>query len=63
MTSGGTSDNQAQQPEMLRAVRVQSSTYGGVRPLVWGTTRITGNLIWYGDFVAIPQISSGAGGK
>ena len=35
-------------------------------PVVYGTQRVTGNMIWYGDFKAIPQYSnsgSGGGGK
>lgn len=50
----------------LGALSIQSSTYGLPINLIWGTTRVTGNMIWYGDFVAIPHTqtqSSGGGGK
>jgi len=60
MNSGGSS--QSNQPEAIKAVRVQTSTYGAVIPLVWGQTRITGNIIWYGDFKANP-VKSQSGGK
>lgn len=53
--------------QALGALRVQTSAYGYAVPIVHGKTRITANLIWYGDFVAIPhtttQSSGGGGGK
>jgi len=54
------SGSQASQPTELKSVKVQTSTYGAVIPLVYGTNRISGNLIWYGDFKAAGQ---SAGGK
>ncbi len=45
-------------------LRVQSSIQGKPVPIVWGTTRIAGNLIWYGDFRAVAQATgSSSGGK
>lgn len=48
-------------------LRIQTSAYGLVLPLVYGRTRVSGNLIWYGDFTAIPHTettsSGGGGGK
>lgn len=58
----GGSSTQSQQPEALKGIRVQTSTYGGVRPLVYGTARLAGNLVWYGDFKALEQRSE-SGGK
>jgi hypothetical protein len=55
----GGGDSQSSQPEMIKAIRVQTSVYGAVRPIVYGTTRLTGNLVWYGDFRATEQ----GGGK
>jgi hypothetical protein len=50
----------------IGALSIQSSTYGLPLNLVWGTTRVTGNMIGYSDFVAIPhtqtQSSGGKGG-
>jgi hypothetical protein len=50
----------------IEAIKIQSSVYGAVIPLVYGVTRISGNLLWYGNFEAIPHIepqpSSGKGG-
>lgn len=46
-------------------LRVNTSVYGLVIPLVYGRTRISPNLIWYGDFKAIAHTtttSSGGGG-
>lgn len=52
--------------QMLKGMRVQSSTFGAALPLVFGTTRISGNLIDYMDFTAIAhtttQRSGGKGG-
>src|SRR5207248_10577551 len=54
----------AQQPTILHALRVQTSAYGGVVPLVFGQARMPGKLIWYGDFTPIPHTSTQAvGGK
>ena len=50
----------------IGALRIQQSAYGLAIPLIWGKSRLTGNLIWYGDFTAIPhtttQSSGGKGG-
>jgi hypothetical protein len=47
-------------------LRLQTSTRGRIIPLVYGLTRISGNVIWYGDLVATPhtkeQSSGGKGG-
>ncbi|WP_321914823.1 phage tail protein [Paraburkholderia sp. J11-2] len=46
------------------ALRLQDSGYGKPPPMVWGRTRIQPNLIWFGDFTAIPHTTSqSAGGK
>jgi hypothetical protein len=45
-------------------IQLQTSAYGGVIPVVFGTNRIAGNLIWYGNFTAVPHTtSSSSGGK
>ncbi len=43
-------------------IRVTTSLNGAPIPLVFGQTRISGNLVWYGDFVASHASSSGKGG-
>lgn len=63
MNGGGGATTQSTTPEVIKAVRVQTSAYGVVRPLVYGTTRVTMNLLWYGDLVATPIPSQGGGGK
>lgn len=46
------------------AIKIQQSTYGLVLPIVYGRTRITGNLIWYGDFKAVAHtVTTQSGGK
>ncbi len=57
---GKGASTQAPGPET--ALRVQSSVIGTTRTIVWGTMRIAGNLIWYGDFIA-QAVSSSGGGK
>ena len=52
------SGSQSSQPEVIKAIRVQTSAYGAVQPLVYGTNRVTGNILWYGDFIAIAQSSN-----
>ena len=51
-------------PTAASGVQLQSSSQGLPIPLVFGTTVVAPNLIWYGDFLAIQQASSaGSGGK
>lgn len=37
---------------ILGGIRVQTSLQGMPKPIVYGRTRIAGNLVWYGDFTA-----------
>ena len=51
-------------PDKSTGLRVQTSVEGRPRPIGAGQNRYAGELIWYGDFVAIPQTSAQAqGGK
>lgn len=53
---------QQEQPVAIKSVRVQTSAYGVGKPMIYGTGRVTLNLVWYGDFVASP-IPAQSGGK
>jgi len=55
----GSSSNQGQAPTVYAGVRVQSSVFGKAIALVYGTARTSCNLIWWGNFKAIQQNSSG----
>lgn len=57
--------SQASQQASVSGLQLQSSAYGKAIPIIYGTTRIAPNLIWYGDFVATAQQSSAgsSGGK
>ncbi|MDA8230339.1 MAG: phage tail protein [Magnetospirillum sp.] len=59
----GGSARRVQQPprQPASALRIQTSLMGVPVALVGGKARIAGNLVWYGDFQAIPQSSSAAG--
>jgi hypothetical protein len=46
----------------VTGLRVQTSANGMAIPLVYGQTRIAGNLIWYGDFQQIAHHTGGGGG-
>ena len=46
----------------IEALKLQSSAYGVVIPLVYGVTQVSGNLIWYGGFKAVPHTTT-QGGK
>ncbi|QDD62641.1 hypothetical protein EJD96_00030 (plasmid) [Herbaspirillum seropedicae] len=52
---------------MALGLQIQTSAYGLGLPIVYGTTRVSGNLIWYGDFTPIAHTTSssagGGGGK
>src|SRR5579872_1712867 len=49
---------QAKQHPAVSGLQIQTSAYGKVIPIVYGTTRLAPNLIWYGDFQAIAHQSS-----
>lgn len=46
----------------IEAVKLQSSAYAVTIPLLFGVTKISGNLVWYGGFKAIPHTTE-QGGK
>lgn len=58
----GNKGSNATQPTAAAGIAVQTSIYGKAVALVYGTNRVAGNVIWYGDFKAITN-SSSAGGK
>ena len=47
----------------LGALNIQQSSQGVPVPIVFGTTRISHNLLWYGDFTAHPHTTTQSGGK
>jgi hypothetical protein len=59
---GGGSQPNSTQETRIASMRFQTSAYGYPIPIVYGQNRITGNVIWYGDFVTIPHVSQPAGG-
>jgi hypothetical protein len=61
---GGKSSTIATEEPRLGNLRVQTSMYGLTVPWVRGQTRITGNLIWFGNFQAIAiTTTTSQGGK
>lgn len=52
--------------QKIGALSIQNSAFGLPIPLFWGKARLSGNLMWYDDFTAIPhtttQSSGGKGG-
>lgn len=52
----------SQNAPRLGGVRIQTSSYGNAVPLGYGRYRVGGNLIWYGNFRAIPHTTK-QGGK
>jgi hypothetical protein len=61
---GGGKNALAAKPNLLSALRVQTSSYGQVVPILYGQNRIAARLIWAGDFTPIPHTStSKVGGK
>lgn len=60
---GGGGGNNTVAP-MALGLNIQSSIYGSALPIVYGRTRIAGNLIWYGAFTPIANTTtSSSGGK
>jgi hypothetical protein len=61
---GGGKNALAAKPNLLSALRVQTSSYGQVIPILYGQNRIAARLIWAGDFASIPHTSTTkVGGK
>lgn len=63
---GNGSQPMGQEPQRAVGVRFQKSSYGVPIPMLWGKARCAGNILWYGNFRAIPHTTSqpvGAGGK
>jgi Putative phage tail protein len=61
---GGGKNALAAKPNLLNALRIQTSSYGQVVPIVYGQNRVSGRLLWSGDFAAIPHTSTQkVGGK
>lgn len=59
----GGGHNTSTTEQVLAGMQLQTSSYGGVLPIVYGTTRIAGNLVYYSDFKAIPHTTSTTVGK
>jgi len=59
---GGASLDSSLSPAPLTALRVQTSSYGLPIPIIYGRGRISGNLIWYGDFAKHEQQQAGGKG-
>lgn len=51
-----TGEKSASKPPPATSLRIQSSLQGVPRAIGWGRNRISGNLIWYGDFVSSGQL-------
>jgi len=54
--------SQAAQTPAAAGLQIQTSVLGNAITLLYGATRIAGNLIWYGDFQAIAHQSTPPGG-
>ncbi len=53
----------AKQQKAVGSLQFQTSQHGGVIPLVYGTTRLSGNLLDYDDFRAMASSKTGGKGK
>lgn len=49
--------------ERVAGFKINSATYGLVQPVIFGTARISGNVIDYIDFKAIPHTETQSSGK
>jgi hypothetical protein len=60
---GGSSDALSMDNSIYNGLRIQSSCCGMTLPVIYGTTRISGNLIYAGNFNNVQTQSSSSGGK
>ena len=44
------------------AIQMQTSCQGNPIPIAYGRCRVTGNILWYGDFTAVPHVTNNGGG-
>jgi len=49
--------------DVLGGIRLQTSVWGQPVPIVFGRNRLSGNLLWYGDFIAKSVTNSKKGGS
>jgi hypothetical protein len=50
--------------QKIANIALQTSSYGLTIPKIYGTQRVSGNLIWYGRFTAVPHTTTtSSGGK
>ena len=60
----GSTEVVSREENKIGALRIQNSSQGLAIPIVFGRTRISSNLLWYGDLTAIPHTEQqGGGGK
>ncbi len=57
------SSNASTPPPALGALSIQQSSYSTPVEIIYGTNRISGNLLWYGDFTQTLVSTGGGGGK
>lgn len=50
------------QPMLAQGIQLQSSQMGVPVPIIFGRNRVSGFLMWYGNFQAIPVTSTASGG-
>ena len=60
---GGKTATISNSEQRLLSLQVQQSSQGLTLPVVYGRTRIAGNLIWYGDFAALEHKTVTRSGK
>jgi hypothetical protein len=61
---GGKTTTIANSEQKLGTLRVQTSMYGLAIRLMWGQPRVTGNLVWFGNFRAVAHTTTEqSGGK
>ncbi|MDO5686751.1 MAG: phage tail protein [Neisseria sp.] len=61
---GGKSSTISTSEQRILSLQVQQSSYGLAVPIIYGRTRVAGNLIWYGDFTAVEHTTTTSqGGK
>ena len=61
---GGKSSTITSAEERILSLQVQQSSQGLTLPVIYGRTRVAGNLVWYGDFITIEhKTTTRQGGK
>ena len=58
---GGSSKPISNVDPVTTAIQMQTSCNGNPLPIMYGKSRVTGNILWYGAFTPVPHVQNTGG--